>query len=399
MQDEIILQAEVESMERIDSDIAGLESDSIHVIRFIDGFESIALQLADSGKVALSGCESYTIGVLKANDIKFSPYMGSENFIIEGAKKLYEMITALCKNIWNFFFGKGDDTTPVKDDLAVIAEDENKVDKATKIKSKKELVDTEIVLSKNDHIDIIKAPQRALDKANDEARRPVKNKSDKIKKQRAETISAVAKQALEDTRLAALRSNAQLNIAAAVDKQIGNLNYEDITVERNIADEIGRKDSVAIGALKAIKKKYDEYIGVVEANKENLFSDIGQWSGHYQAYRELKEGVTNRAITTLLQIGTDGHELEAALARDVKSLEKRKELLKSRNVREEDRKDISAASRVIRLEANLLAMIKGSLRKLQKVQATQLIKIEQAKSAIIVKCVLLEDRKEIRGRI
>lgn len=86
-----------------------IESDLQHIDNFVEGFESIINQYRSKGMVNYSGCESYTIGIMKANSLTTNVYSGFENFITDGIKKLWEMIKNMCKSIYQFFFGGKDD--------------------------------------------------------------------------------------------------------------------------------------------------------------------------------------------------------------------------------------------------------------------------------------------------
>lgn len=112
-----------------------IEQDSAHIESFINGFESIIKQKSRNGFVDIGGCETYTTGVMLANGVKFQDtYDGFENFIAEGIKKLWEMVSSFFKGIWNFFFGSEKTAAKSKVDaddlLKTLKEHGNIIDKS-----------------------------------------------------------------------------------------------------------------------------------------------------------------------------------------------------------------------------------------------------------------------------
>ena len=83
-----------------------IDSDAEHIEKFVSGFESIIAQYTDNGLVGFAGNESYAVGVLKASSAHFNIHKGFENFITDGAKKIYDMIVSFFKSIYEFLFGK-----------------------------------------------------------------------------------------------------------------------------------------------------------------------------------------------------------------------------------------------------------------------------------------------------
>lgn len=84
-----------------------MENESEHIRSFVNGFESIAQQFRCGSKMQIGGCESYAVGVLSASGLQSIPVQGGfENFVVNGLKKLFEMIKSFLSRIWNFFFGK-----------------------------------------------------------------------------------------------------------------------------------------------------------------------------------------------------------------------------------------------------------------------------------------------------
>lgn len=81
-----------------------LELENDHVMNFLNGFESIVKQAKYRGIAEIGGCETYTVGVMRAEGIGWSGISGQENFISESVKKLWEMVNNFFKGVWNFFF-------------------------------------------------------------------------------------------------------------------------------------------------------------------------------------------------------------------------------------------------------------------------------------------------------
>lgn len=105
-----------------------IEQDSAHIESFINGFESIIKQKSRNGFVDIGGCETYTTGVMLANGVKFQDtYDGFENFIAEGIKKLWEMVSSFFKGIWNFFFGSDKKLENAKKDAKEIPSQTNTI--------------------------------------------------------------------------------------------------------------------------------------------------------------------------------------------------------------------------------------------------------------------------------
>lgn len=82
-----------------------IEQEHAHIVNFINGFESIVKQNKFKHYIEVGGIESYTIGVMTAEGTAVDLITGAENFISNGVKKLWEMVSNFFKGIWNFFFG------------------------------------------------------------------------------------------------------------------------------------------------------------------------------------------------------------------------------------------------------------------------------------------------------
>lgn len=99
------------------------ENEGQHIDNFCAGFESIIDQYVNKGtQVVISGCESYTTSVMKANGLTPDTTGGLENFITDGLKKIYEMIKNFFKGIWNFFFGPSKTAQNAKKDAEEISD-------------------------------------------------------------------------------------------------------------------------------------------------------------------------------------------------------------------------------------------------------------------------------------
>lgn len=84
-----------------------IDSESDHIINFINGFESMISQYRERGDIYdQTGFESYTKGVMRANNLPLTPNAGFENFVTKGLSKLWEMVKNFFKNVFGFFFGK-----------------------------------------------------------------------------------------------------------------------------------------------------------------------------------------------------------------------------------------------------------------------------------------------------
>lgn len=82
-----------------------IEQEHAHIVNFINGFESIIKQNTFKHYIEVGGVESYTVGVMTAEGTAVNLITGAENFISDGVKKLWEMVSNFFKGIWNFFFG------------------------------------------------------------------------------------------------------------------------------------------------------------------------------------------------------------------------------------------------------------------------------------------------------
>lgn len=107
-----------------------IESDHQHIMSFIDGFESMIKQYRENGSVNIGGMEGYSVGVLRANSLQYDVTKGFENFIVDGIKKLCEMISDFFKAIWNFFFGSDKKAAKAEEDAKETKVKVSKVKKA-----------------------------------------------------------------------------------------------------------------------------------------------------------------------------------------------------------------------------------------------------------------------------
>lgn len=83
------------------------KNESEHIRSFVNGFESITQQFRCGDKMEIGGCEAYAVGVFSASGMPTIPAQGGfENFVVNGIKKLYEMVKTFLAGVWNFFFGK-----------------------------------------------------------------------------------------------------------------------------------------------------------------------------------------------------------------------------------------------------------------------------------------------------
>lgn len=83
------------------------KNESEHIRSFVNGFESMTLQFRCGSEMEIGGCEAYAVGVFSASGMPTVPVQGGfENFVVNGLKKLYEMVKAFLAGVWNFFFGK-----------------------------------------------------------------------------------------------------------------------------------------------------------------------------------------------------------------------------------------------------------------------------------------------------
>lgn len=103
-------------MSEYQEDEGNFESEGGHIESFAVGFESLIQQFRGTGNPVISGTESYTVGVLKAEGLQWDVTKGFENFISEGANKLWKMIVAFFKGIWEFFFGRSKKAKAYKED-------------------------------------------------------------------------------------------------------------------------------------------------------------------------------------------------------------------------------------------------------------------------------------------
>lgn len=81
-----------------------IESENDHIVKFIDGFESIIKQHKFRHLVDIGGTESYTVGVMHAEGVRADFVLGTENFITSGLAKLWEMVSNFVKGITGYFF-------------------------------------------------------------------------------------------------------------------------------------------------------------------------------------------------------------------------------------------------------------------------------------------------------
>lgn len=82
-----------------------IEQEHGHIVSFINGFESIVKQHQFKHYVEVGGVESYAIGVMRAEGESVDLIIGAENFISNGIKKLWEMVSNFSKSVWAYFFG------------------------------------------------------------------------------------------------------------------------------------------------------------------------------------------------------------------------------------------------------------------------------------------------------
>ena len=82
-----------------------IDQEHSHIVSFINGFESIVKQHQLKHYVDVGGVESYTIGVMRAEGESVDLVIGTENFISNGIKKLWEMVSNFSKSVWAYFFG------------------------------------------------------------------------------------------------------------------------------------------------------------------------------------------------------------------------------------------------------------------------------------------------------
>lgn len=82
-----------------------IEQEHGHIVSFINGFESIVKQHQFKHYVDVGGVESYAVGVMRAEGVSVDLITGAENFISNGIKKLWEMVSNFAKNVWGYFFG------------------------------------------------------------------------------------------------------------------------------------------------------------------------------------------------------------------------------------------------------------------------------------------------------
>lgn len=83
-----------------------LEIQHDHIMKFIDGFESILKQNKFKHYVEVGGVESYSISSLHAEGIKCDLVNGFENFVTDGLKKLADMVLGFLKTVKEYFFGR-----------------------------------------------------------------------------------------------------------------------------------------------------------------------------------------------------------------------------------------------------------------------------------------------------
>lgn len=195
-------------------ELQGFESDSNHIDKYVQGFESLIQKQKQYGRILeMTGAESYTATVNKLNDITQTPMHGMENFVSNTAKKIWEMITAFSKRIWEFFFSKNkNDNMTMKEDHEVVADELKNLESDLAVDPNKGTVT-------QSRVDKIKSRWKTKAEAAGEAAKErqrlaslvINNKNDYKKKREAQEEIAILEAVASDQRLAKPLEEAERN--------------------------------------------------------------------------------------------------------------------------------------------------------------------------------------------
>lgn len=388
------------SFEEQDPNKEIFEAENEHLSKMVDGVESIINQFTSGSMVQIGGVEAYSIGVMKADNLQWDIHRGYEGFISDAAKKLYEMIANMLKAIKAYFFGggEGDDKLTMKEDGDAIKAKEDAIDKTADPRDAGSAIAHGPALK--DETALVSAlvtenpasPPTVIKTARDDEQQTTMRIRHQLSSRGKELRSLLNGAGHKSP------SAQQTFIRQAITAKKGttdvNADFERFYEGNGITRNIAKSDTVAINSLKTVKTRLDAYIAFFDQQKENLPTNFGEWSGWWNLQHRIKSDATHGAMVMLMQLCKDGSDMEMAIERDTKTLDRSKEQLQ--NPSETARKiigDITAMQQVLSRECNVAGEIKSSQRKVKKALNRQIEAIERARADLVISCVKSELRK------
>lgn len=358
-------------------ELQGFESDSNHIDKYIQGFESLIQKQKQYGRILeMTGVESYTVTVNKLNDLTQTPMHGMEGFVSDNLKKIKDMIASFVKRIWNFFFGKdGKDNLSIKDDKQVAKEelknlkDEIKqpVDKA--INSDKNGVSFSKMKSLKDRFKTTEVAEAEL------------------LKEEAKVKNTVVNNPRDDERLWEARANCIMLEAIAKTKELKALTEDE--EQRLLDDAATRAEKIVLESalFASFKNAVKDKVGKVAtwANDHQGTFVIGEWAHVTATFMDIHNSINRDTFMPLEE--NLGEMAEEELNKFTKALEEaNKRTPESFNISETEYvKKINDSQAALKLLASATGTIKQEYRKLKNVIRKAKSVYEKEKAIIIAR--------------
>lgn len=372
------------------SDLVALTSDLDHVGKFIDGFESIVNQFKEKNIISIDGCERYTIGVLSAEGIHFSNTMGGENFVVNAAKKLYEMISNMLKSIKDFFFGGPKVEITVKPAVSEatksLQETNRKIDEFNK--------DTVMNLGplSNDEIyKIIKAPENTIKEGEAKAKRLKLDNAANMKAYRIAKVSVGIARIVNGKEGLALKAK-DVDIAKAVSSHLqfvkiptNNLDAENGKINKSVTTAFNTAATSFSKKMEELEKYIDEHKDTIPAS---AIKSIPLGASKSIKHVENMDSALN--MIKQLEVENAAAQLQGA----IKELEKKQNELKgNQNPSEETLDTTKHLSRTVKLLSEALAPMDKFINYCFESSIKKDINYSASKLELIINCINADHKK------